>query len=101
MQVQVRQEAGSRITDWMLSNAQDALIIDVITRLDQITAPLACYTHRIKHVLSAARIGTIAIEPGRTRDYVLGALHACARDINEETWSDIDAQLDRLREMEG
>lgn len=90
------QQATTRITDWMQSDAQDALVIDVIERLEQITTPLACYAARMRHVLAAARTGTVGIEPGRTYDYVLGAFHACATEIDEEAWSDIDAQLDRL-----
>lgn len=101
MQVQMQHAAKNRITDWTVIDEQDALVVDVITRLEQITAPLACYAARIRHVLSAARVGTVAIGPGRTCDYVLGAFHACAREISEEVWVDIDAQLDRLREMQG
>ncbi len=101
MQVQMQHAATSRITDWTVIDEQDALVIDVISRLEKITAPLACYAARIRHVLSAARVGTVVIGPGRTCDYLLGALHTCAMEIDEETWWDIDAQLDRLREMEG
>ena len=100
MQVQMQHAATNRITDWTQSDAQDALVVDVIAQLEHIATPLACYTARMRHVLAAARTGTVAIEPSRTYDYVLGAFHACAREISEEAWSAIDAQLDRLRGIE-
>lgn len=98
--MQMQHAATNRITDWNQSDAQDALVVDVIDRLEKIAAPLGCFTTRMRHVLAAARAGTVAIEPSRTYDYVLGAFHACSREINEEAWSAIDAQLDRLRGTE-
>lgn len=42
MRVQVQRAARNRITGWMVIDEQDALVVDVIARLEQITAPLTC-----------------------------------------------------------
>lgn len=85
----------SRLTDHEQSDLMDELIVDVLDEIERIAAPLSCWP-RLAPALSAARSGTIAIEPRPNYFYLLGACHSVAADIDPDVWECLDAALDRL-----
>ena len=56
--------------------------------------PLPCH-EQFRPVMSAARDGVLAETASELYFYLYGAIHAC--DLDEESWSLLDEQLDRLR----
>ncbi|MCC8445679.1 MULTISPECIES: hypothetical protein [Xanthomonas translucens group] len=85
----------TRLTDYTQPDAYDDLIIQVCDALQAIVVKLQL---RAESALNAVRSGVLGIEPRRAYDYLLGVFHALVGQgqIDDESWWEIDAQLDRL-----
>lgn len=86
---------STRLSDYTQSDADDSLVLQVCDALQAIAAKLQL---QIETALAVVREGTVSIEPRRAYDYLLGLFHALVfqGQIDDESWWEIDAQLDRL-----
>lgn len=85
----------TRLTDYTQPDSYDDLVLQVCDALQVIVEKLHL---RAEAALDAVRSGTLGIEPRRAYDYLLGVFHALVGQgqIDDESWWEIDAQLDRL-----
>lgn len=88
--------SSSATVEQLQDETFDVLVLDVLSRIDRLARPLNCYRTQLRHVVTAAQSGAITIEPGRIGAYLLGALHACAREIDADLWAEIEPELERL-----
>lgn len=90
-----KKKGTTRLTDYTQPDAHDDLVIQVCDALEVIVTKLHL---RAGMALDAVRSGALGIEPRRAYDYLLGVFHALVGQgqIDEESWCEIDAQLDRL-----
>lgn len=86
---------STRLSDYTQSDADDSLVLQVCDALQAIAVKLQL---QIDTALAVVRAGTVSIEPRRAYDYLLGLFHALVfqGQIDDESWWEIDAQLDRL-----
>ncbi|MCC8577856.1 hypothetical protein, partial [Xanthomonas euvesicatoria] len=89
------EKRNTRLTDFTQNDADDDLVLQVCDALEAIVVRLQL---RAGAALAAVRSGTLGIEPRRAYDYLLGVFHALVfrGEINEDSWWEIDAELDRL-----